>query len=427
MKIKWIDDKDNRIVLPAPIGSDTGPMPRRVIVRFGLWRKEVEASIDGDWPPNTIGLSEAVRPPFDWPESIPYETAVKGRELRIGPVIAFLAFRKKRQMTIESLNEYKDYFANYGSVSGLVYICAADGIRPSDKTMEGYCYDPGAKHNESPWKYGVFPYPDVVYRNIALKEPVYDELIATLGENMFNGYVFDRWEQWRWLSADPRLRGHLPYAEKLESLQNLDRLLSLYGPVELKPANNRKARRFFKVERSGEQYRFDDPAASETCLRTKEETSVFVQRLTTKRDYVVQQAVPSNEGRSVHLNVIMRKNVSGCWECAGLFAGGGTSNGRDALKRAFRMNERELFLKTLEITDLCISACKTVERCGGHYADLGVDLVVDEHLKVWLSDIDPLPDYRRSLVSLKDKQTHLNLVTAPFEYAKRLAGFGAEH
>ena len=426
MHIRWIDDKDDRIFLPESAGNDAEPTPRRVIVRFGLWRKEVEASVGDGWPPNTIGLSEAVKPSFDWPESIPYETAVKGRELRIGPVIAFLAFRKKRQMTTVSLNEYKDYFANYGSVRGLVYICAADGIRPSDKTMEGYCYDPGAKHNESPWKYGVFPYPDVVYRKIALKAPVYDELIATFGENMFNGYVFDRWEQWRWLSADPRLSGHLPYAEKLESPQNLDRLLSLYGAVVLKPAKNRKAKRFFKVERSGGNYRFDGPAESETCLRTKEEMAEFVQRLTTKQHYVVQQAVPSNEGRSVHLNVIMQKNVSRCWESAGFFAGGGTSNGRDVLKKAYRMNERELFLKTLEITDLCVSACKTVERCGGHYADLGVELVVDEHLKVWLTDIDPLPDYRRSLVSLKDKQTHLKLVTAPFEYAKRLAGFGTE-
>lgn len=89
------------------------------------------------------------------------------------------------------------------------------------------------------------------------------------------------------------------------------------------------------------------------------------------------------------------------------------------------MNEREVFLKEQEMMDLCISACKTLDKCGGNYADLAIDMIIDESLKVWLMDIHQLYDHKLPLYSIQDRQMYLKVVTTPFEYAKSLAGFSS--
>ncbi|QIQ33364.1 hypothetical protein DER53_11780 [Parageobacillus toebii NBRC 107807] len=134
---------------------------------------------------------------------------------------------------------------------------------------------------------------------------------------------------------------------------------------------------------------------------------------------------------------LCKKNSSKHWNCSGIIARLGnrteiTANfdrsgifltGKEALRKVFQMNEREVFLKEQEMIDLCVSACKTFDQCGGNYADLGIDLIIDENLKVWLIEIHPLYDHQLPLYSIKDRQMYLKVVTAPFEYAKSLAGF----
>jgi hypothetical protein len=438
--IKWVPEKKaNMIFLPESIIEEREVIPRRMILQIGIWRWEVEVEISNGIPENTIGLSSAIKMPFELPEHLPYEIEIKGRKLRLGPVIAFMTFREVEDITPESLNAYNDYLSSYSDIGGLIYICAANRIHSSAQTIEGYYYDPASKEDEPPWKYGFFPYPDVIYRKIDVKMPVYEQIISKIGENMFNSYLFDKWELWQWLSPSSHLREHLPYTEQLKNVQSLDDMLSLYGSVYLKPIKTKNDNGLFKVDKTSGGYRFVEKSAREKCFHFQEEAAEFLNGLIKQEAYLIQQAVSAMryENRCFDFKVILQKNRFKHWNCSGIIArfgdkAGITANfgrsrifltGKEALRKVFQMNERQVFLKEQEMIELCISACKTLDKCGGNYADLAIDLIIDESLKVWLIDINSLHDHELPLYSLKDRQMYLKVVTTPFEYAKSLAGF----
>jgi hypothetical protein len=440
--MKWMPEKkDNMIFLPESIIEEREVIPRRMILQVGIWKQEVEVEIHSGIPENTIGLSSTIKLPFQLPEHLPYEIEMKGRKLHLGPVIAFMTFKEERDITPESLNAYKDYLSSYSDIRGLIYICAANKTYSSAQTIEGYYYDPAAKEDETPWKYGFFPYPDVIYRKIDVKKPVYDRIISKIGENMFNSYLFNKWELWQWLSPYPYLREHLPYTQQLKNVQSLDHMLSLYGAVYLKPIETRNEKRLFKVDQTCGGYCFVDESAGERCFPSQEEAAEFLNGLITHEDYLIQQAVSAKRygDHRLDFRVILQKNSSKHWNCSGIIARLGditgiTANfdrsgifltGKEALRKVFQMNEREVFLKEQEMMDLCISACKTLDKCGGNYADLAIDMIIDESLKVWLMDIHQLHDHKLPLYSIQDRQMYLKVVTTPFEYAKSLAGFSS--
>ncbi len=432
--------KANLLYLPESFSNRTEAVPRRILIRIGAWRSEVEVRIHNELPDHAIGLSSEMKLPFELPDRLPYEAALHGRELHIGPVIAFLAFTNKNEMTPAALAEYQSCFGSGLNRGGLVYICAADGIHRSDKTIEGCFYDSSAKEENAPWKYGVFPYPDVVYRTAEVTTPQYDELIAEFGHHMFNTRLWNRWELWQYLSPYPPFREHLLYTEPLRHMRNLDDMLALYGSVYVKPADRRKAGPFFKVDPSNGGYRFIDSSAMETCFDSKQEASEFLHGLLSSEEYIVQQAVPAtgHANRCMDFRVLMQKDGSKHWSCSGMIAriGGAAGiaaglnrsrialTGQQALRTGFSLNERDIFLKEQEMTDLCISACKILDRCAGHYAELGIDLIVDENVKVWLAEIGDLRSHKWPLSSINDRQTVFKVAATPFEYARALAGFG---
>jgi hypothetical protein len=404
------EKKDNMIFLPESIIEEREVIPRRMILQVGIWKQEVEVEIHSGIPENTIGLSSTIKLPFQLPEHLPYEIEMKGRKLHLGPVIAFMTFKEERDITPESLNAYKDYLSSYSDIRGLIYICAANKTYSSAQKID-------------------------------VKKPVYNRIISKIGENMFNSYLFNKWELWQWLSPYPYLREHLPYTQQLKNVQSLDHMLSLYGAVYLKPIETRNEKRLFKVDQTCGGYCFVDESAGERCFPSQEEAAEFLNGLITHEDYLIQQAVSAKRygDHRLDFRVILQKNSSKHWNCSGIIARLGditgiTANfdrsgifltGKEALRKVFQMNEREVFLKEQEMMDLCISACKTLDKCGGNYADLAIDMIIDESLKVWLMDIHQLHDHKLPLYSIQDRQMYLKVVTTPFEYAKSLAGFSS--
>jgi hypothetical protein len=437
--IKWIPEQEaNLILLPESIIEEGEVIPRRMILQVGKWKKEFKVEV-GSVPENTIGLSRALKLPFELPKHLPYELVMKGRNLHLGPIIAFMAFEKEREITPKSLNKYKDYLSNYSDIGGLIYIFAADSIHSTEQTIEGYYFDPNEIENETQWKYGFFPYPDVIYGRIEIEKQGYDQMISVVGENMFNSYKFDKWEIWQWLSPYPQLLKHLPYTEQLKNVQNLDEMLSKYEAVYVKPNSTGKDKVFCKLDKTGSAYHLIDKSLKETSFNSKEEVGEFLQGINTDESYLIQEAISIKrmEDSCFDFRVILQKNSSKHWNCTGVitrlrdtegiaanFKSTGKSwTGKEALRKFFRMNDREVFIKEQEMINLCISAGKTLDKCGGNYGDLGIDLILDQNLKVWLIEIDLLHDLTLPLYSLEDKQMYLKVVTTPFEYAKSLAGF----
>lgn len=438
MRIKYIDQSDNKnVILPEAMKDSFVFVPKKMILNVGNWRREVDVGFCSELDKDMIGISKTIFKEFTVPDKLDYEVRIEGRNLCLGPVICYLLETQRKHITTDRLENLKVYYNSYDSIKGLVFISAVDQINLSDKTIGGFYY------NEGTWEEGTFPYPGALYRKAEIPEEIYKDIINQIGDRLFNSYFFDKWETWEVLSQDPHLSEHIPYTEKLEGLEALDRVLQMYKTVYLKQARGYKAKGIIKVENTDEGYQFTYRLKGVNTISDPDEAARFIKELNeSKRGqnfYLMQQAivVRKYQNRPFDFRVVMQKDKSTQWNCSGIIARFGKRKSiatnfllsgyalpvYDALKRVFKMTEREIFQKEQEIISVCMEVCKVLEKSIGNYGDLGIDVMIDENKKVWVLEVNKTHDHRFPLYSINDTQMYYKVISKPFEYAKALAGF----
>lgn len=412
-------------------------IPRRLILNIGVWKREVEVKFRDDINVDTIGLSKYIINDFIIPDSIPYEVCIEGRNLHIGPIIAFLVETKKKNISEKEFGRLKNYYVNYGDIKGILYFCAADQINIENKTIAGYYYSIN-ENKEGEWKEAIFPYPGVMIKKRYMPQIINDDIVDKLGDKIFNSYFFTKWDMWELLSPYENIRKNIPYTERLSNIEALDKMLETYGTVYLKQVRGYQSKGIIKVERSQDGYNFTDILEGATNISNPEEADKFIKDLNEQKAYIMQQGIKLKKyhDRMFDLRVILQKDKSMEWSLTGIIArfgkggsiatkisgGGFALTGYEALKRVFDMSEKEVFLKQQEIVDICIEACKAFEGVG-NYGDVGIDVMVDENKKVWILEVNKTHDHRFPLYSIEDTEMYHRIVTKPLEYAKALAGF----
>lgn len=412
-------------------------LPKRAILNIGIWKKEVEVRLSNDLDEQTIGLSKYISKDFWIPDTLSYEVKMKNRNIYIGPLIAFLLESKKKYISEKRLEKLKDYYINYHNIKGIIFICAVDQIDNFHKIINGYYYN-GLK-----WMEGTFPYPGCIYRKTDIPLNIYNNLTNCMGDRIFNSYFFDKWETWKLLSPFPSVNKHLPHTERLEGIEGLDNMLNLYESAYLKQAKGYKAKGIIKAERSEKDYHFTYRLKGTKTFGHRKEADKFLKELNEqkrgKNYYIIQEAIKIKkyQNRSFDFRVILQKGQNMQWGCTGIIARFGKRNsiatnfllagyaltGHEALKRVFRMNEKEAFLMRQEIIDICVDTSKLLDKIVGNYGDLGIDVMVDKNKKVWILEINKTHDHRFPLYSVNNTTMYHEVISKPFEYAKTLAGF----
>ncbi|MDN4494969.1 YheC/YheD family protein [Ureibacillus aquaedulcis] len=425
------ENRKNLLFLPLSIWENMNPKPQWLTLQAGEWMARVEVELREDLPENTVGVSTIAEFPFNLPEQIPFEMKIQEGKLRIGPIMGILAFHETHEMTAEALEKYTRYLAGYSSINGLIYICSAKGINHSLKTIEGYCFNLEEKTSKPVWMFGKFPFPDVLYCHLEQSEDEYNQTLSVMRGKILNANLSSKWLLSKLFQSSIHLRGHWPYTELLNNDHKLDDMLNKFGSVYLKPLVAEKGKLLFKVDKKEGSYRIHDYFGDEKSLNSTMEVNDYLKGAL-HDTYLVQQAVPvvKYEERCFNFKVHMQKTSRSHWKCAYITAHfgetGGISanfnrtgivlNGRDALRQVFQMDEREVFKKEQEIIELCCTACKTLEHSKGSYAELSIDIILDENLSVWLMDINHHPDHQSLFYS--DRQLYLNVLATPLEYAK---------
>lgn len=438
MYIQWLTN-EKQIVLSSQALHGYDVLPKRVILNLGSWKNEMVIDYRSDFPADVIGLPAGLSPYFQIPNTLPYEMYLEERNLYLGPIIAFIPVGDRKRLTEERLNKLECYFTDYKSLKGLLYVGATNAIDPINGTIEGFYYDP-EDEGKAPWKPGIFPYPNVLYRKTDFRNDIFQSLITTIGNKIFNTYFFDKWELWEWLSPYPSLKEHLPETRKLKNLEDLNLMLQAHPNVYLKLRNGSQGKGLIRVKKSIQGYHFIYRLEGEKVKSSSAEASQFIAELIKQKEYLIQEAIPimQYEERNFDFRVIMQKNSSLQWTCPGIIARFGAKGniatnftkegfalyGHQALEKVFKMSTKEAFIKEQELSEICLEVCQTLDKCGGHYGDLGIDVMIDSHQKVWILEVNKLHDHKMPLYALKDKQMYLKVVTNPFAYAKALAGFG---
>jgi len=439
MNLKWDPSlNSNQIRVPDTFASGPNPLPRRIVLQLGAWRREMELLTDGGLQENHLALPPGLFEPYTIPEQLPYDVRLTGRTLQLGPVIAFMPFARVARLH-ERLEHLLEYMQGYSQFGGLLYICAADHIRPGSGAIEGLAYRPDGPWGKASWVPGLFPYPDALYRRTDYRQPVADELSQQLGDRVFNGYFFNKWEMWKVLSESPALRGHLPETERFSSVDQVIRMAERHGSAYFKRVNGLKAQGIAAIAMKEEGFLVSTRRGKGQLTGNREQLERLLLEMKENYRYLVQQAinVKRHEGRSFDFRVLMQKDGSKQWSCPGIvgrfgkpnnivtnfLAHGYSMTGTETLKTAFGYNEREAFQKEQEMIRLAVEACNYLEQTVGHYADLGFDMMLDTDGKPWILEINKLHDHKMPLYGLEDPQMYYKVLTNPFLYARALAGY----
>lgn len=438
MFIKYISQaKDNEIILPGELIGQNNLIYKKILLHIGCWQRELSVKYMETLPADVIGLSRILSKNFMLPETLDYKVRFENRNIYLGPVIGMLFVTNHKTLTPEFLSAYKCYLLHYNEVKGLAFIGSFEGINADNQTMKGYFYQPDS---DPCFVYGVFPYPDALYRRVNIYGKKFDSLTMSMGERIFNTYFFNKWEMWECLSPYNEINQHLPYTVKLTDINDLVKMLNQYDSVYLKKIFGQKSMGIYKVIKLENGYQFIDRLKRQYIFTSTQEVSEFLKEMTKKNGgYIIQQAInaKSFENRSFDMRVILQKDENKDWTLSGMIARfGGIGNissniglkgiamgGIEALKKVFNMTEEEAVGKEKEIAGVCSEACDILNKSIGHYADLGIDVVIDENQKIWILEINKLHYHLYPVYALKDRQMYYDIASKPLKYAGALAGF----
>lgn len=429
-----------KIVVHPDTAVSMQELPRRLVLHFGAWQRELPVEREEQMPLGAIGLCGDVGAGMLIPADVSYEVRQKGRHLYVGPVIGICTWVRGDRMTEEMLRKYERYLLDYQRLQGVVLLLSRDRIDPKSRTVEGFYFCPDGTGGGR-FKPGRFPYPSALFSRAVLPKEILTSLQEQAGDVVFNSYFFDKWEMWEWLSPDPQLRRSLPETALLQSSEEALAMVERYGTVYLKIRDGSMSDGIYRVQRAGSDYAIHNKEGAAQQV-SSEELTAFLRRLQQgPAQYLVQQPITvlPYEGRHYDFRVILQKDGSGRWQCPCVIArfgrqegitisnftgAGRVMHGHDALQIVFGLTPKAAFQKIQEMKRIGIAACRLLDGTAGHYGDVGLDMMVDHRQQVWLLEINKLHDHRMPLYGLRDPHLYRQVLTTPLHYAKSLAGFG---
>lgn len=432
MYIRWISDPAENSIFFSPVTVQKFKInSSKITLHIGAWKEKLTVRLLADLNQNTVGLPGWMAQFFTLPDNLLYDMYMEKNNLHLGPVIAFVV--GENHLSPKQLGFWEDYCRNYRAIRGLICLCTTKGIDFDTGTVSGYYYDPNAEQTKR-WRPGKFPLPGVVYRRTKMRGDFLRNLNRHVNGKVFNARVFDKWNMWKVLSQAGF--SHTPHTVLLEGPDSLRQMLSSYGAVYLKPAKGRLGIGIQKIEKIPDGYLFRKESGTEQTARGHDQLYQLVNRYRKERKYIIQQAVPLIfHDKPVDFRVILQKDRSRKWTCSGIFAKLGY-RGRiytntpsaiysvsKALRTIYGLNRERALKKEKEIIRICVKACRIIERAYGIYADVGIDVVVDKDLNIWILEINKLHQHTMVKNLQKDPDMYHRVITKPLEYAKALAGF----
>lgn len=288
-------------------------------------------------------------------------------------------------------------------------VFSPEGINLKAKKITGFFFD------KKKWNKAIFPLPDVIYNRITSRRverhPQLQDQLTRLrkvyGVAIFNETFLDKQHVHQLLFQDKTIRHLLPetypYQAKL-----IRPMLNRYGTVYIKPNKGSLGKGVIRLTRhSGHytlQYTTDGGTLTRTALSLKE-VFLFLQRRTTRSSYVIQQGLRLVQirGRPVDFRVLVQRNQRGKWTItstvgriandrnivSNLARGGTLRKASEALAEVGNVPNKPTAAHLRRLTLNIVHAFD--QQVQGHFAELGIDLALDQNGRFWLLEINSKP------------------------------------
>ncbi|WHY78258.1 YheC/YheD family protein [Neobacillus sp. WH10] len=411
-----------------------------ITISIGVIQKNAVLSHHND-NDRCIYISSDLLEAMSLPEFIEYEIKIQDDILFIGPILGMLVRGKIAEMNLPRIKIYKNYLIDYQHVNGLIVLFTSDGINYKKKLVNGYAYNPINKE----WVEGIFPFPSAVFLRKSIKESSRKKLQKLIGNNFFNSHIFNKWEMWEWFSKSEQLKQNLPETVLAENMEEVKKLMAVYQKTFIKPRAGMQGTGIFQLSMVGKEYTLSYRVKDKnfkTILDNWEAVQLYLQSELNLQNYIVQQKIPllRNNNRVMDNRVIVVKDQNGAWSVSGMVtkfgdidsivsnisSGGSAEKGWQALVEMYQGDSKQAFKKYMEIEKLAITCCEVLESKGLHLGYIGIDIGIDENHHLWVIEINNRNPDMTIALDANDFQLYYKTKSAPFHYAKWLAGFGGE-
>jgi hypothetical protein len=420
----------NTLSIPIKLATSLGIESKKTItLSFGKRRIPVAISLLQTNNKNNLLVSEDIITKLLIDTKVKYELLFSNNELIIGPVIGLLLGKSKKRLE-KYLNNYLIYTMLYEQINGVLFVFCEEHIDFSNEKITGYLYDPSVPDH---WRKCVLPFPGAIFRRVELSQKTLKGLKEKMGESFFNAQYFDKWQFWDWLSPFEELKEHLAETTNKVTLANVDKFIEKYNGVYLKLKDGSRGKGIYYIEKVEGQYVIMKNYQDDITKLSEDQMANFLSKHSL---YLLQQPIRLHtfEDRKVDYRVMLQKNETGHWQCTGIIARFGNTNaissnfkangfaleGTSALKTQFGYDELTAFKKYQEIIRICTEMACKVDDISGAYADLGIDVGIDENDKIWVIEMNKRPDHDFPLI-IKDRKMYYLVKSNPVLYAKYIA------
>lgn len=364
---------------------------------------------------NVIVLSNDVQKELSMPDlSIPLHVFIDQQTLFIGPLIGILT-SGFTPYPLRPIGERSMFFAKLlsvnKSVGALPFVFGEEHIDWEQGLIDGYFFVEGG------WKKIKVPFPNVVYDRLPNRKTERKSELRSLKARMQTDYLipwynpgfFSKLDVFERLQQDDRAVEYLPETHQFSSFSVIERMLSNYGNVYVKPANGSLGLGIHQIlfdKHNGYYYcRYRDQQGVNKLTKfdslEKLMKKVFYKRNLSQM--IVQQGISllRSDKRLIDFRVHTNKDEYGQWQLAAIatkIAGQGSvtthvNNGGivKSLDELFEdQEERESCEKKLTEAALILSTIleKNME---GIIGEIGFDLGIDKSGKVWLFEANSKP------------------------------------
>lgn len=403
-------------------------LPETIRLCLGHSSRTLQVIPDESMVEGVIRLPSRISRQIAIPE-LPYEVRIEGSSLILGPVIGFL----NDPVFYADPAQIKSRFKKYSEIGGLIFIFTREHVSAKSQSIVGKYYDPRTDN----FLEGVLPFPCALYLRDNLPWHLYSVFRDCLGAKKIYNYPFrsNKWSLWRFAGRDPLVRSHLPETKKYVSARDTLDFLSRNGAVYLKPFTWSRGRGIYRLSREDGGFLLKDSYGEVWAAPDKDSLATLL-RSKLKRKYLIQSEIPFYcQGRKTDFRIYLQKDGQGRWQrlwvdmrmaekhsiVTNLRNRFEVMPGFKGLKLAFGLEKEQAEAKLREVTLLCITALKGLEKHGQSLGDVAVDFILDNNQKPWILEVQP--DYFGDVFIRK----YLTDIIHPnsLAYAKALAGFGS--
>ncbi|KAA0546555.1 hypothetical protein FZW96_15035 [Bacillus sp. BGMRC 2118] len=403
---------------------------------FGTASTKVKLTVSQNIAQEVIGLSQHCIKLLNLPLCPYFELQYQNDNIIIGPFIAILAAKTHERLQ-RKLKKLLYYVQHYDQFYGAVLAFSLDSINKNEQLISGYMYNP-VTHS---WEYGVFPYPQSIYRKVTLKKSWRNHFEKQIGTKIFNYKNLSKWTLHQLLEEYEEIKSYLPYTTLYREPEDVLSYLENKGMAFIKPISGLKGKNIIQVEKVENgfaiQYRTDNE--NYFIILSKEEFIHYLSQHIRAERFIIQEKLhlTFEDDRVIDFRLFVTKDDTNTWKCLGWVgrsgiprsivsnrsSGGIVENGDDTLKRILKLTDDEVPKWKEKIFQAACKASLCFDKEGMNFGYFAIDIGIDRNQNIWILEMnhrspnDGLPLY------IGDQQLYEQIKLSNMLYLKYLAGF----